>query len=291
MKIYYFISFCLFCSTIFCQSYTPLLNNINEWQVTNCFNGCLTDTYYTDGDTIVEGKSYKILDGFHYISRTFLLREELSTKKIYLAKLSLNRIDEYLLYDFGLNEGDSFNMMNPISPFPQDGGAFILDSVRWKPLIDGNNYRHYYFSPAPTNPTSSNNAVWIEGVGSLSLINAPGGDPNVNGVGHLSCFFKNSELFYANLDSISGCSPVLSVPEVSLLDSLKFITSEGACIVANARSVVRIDVFDLSGQRIDSIFSSNKERIQIDVSHYAEGFYLFIVSTETEKRTFKVILN
>jgi len=128
-------------------------------------------------------------------------------------------------------------------------------------------------------------------VGSLSLINAPGGDPNVNGVGHLSCFFKNSELFYANLDSISGCSPVLSVPEVSLLDSLKFITSEGACIVANARSVVRIDVFDLSGQRIDSIFSSNKERIQIDVSHYAEGFYLFIVSTETEKRTFKVILN
>ena len=30
-----------------------MLDNINEWHFTTCFSGCLTDAYYTDGDTIV----------------------------------------------------------------------------------------------------------------------------------------------------------------------------------------------------------------------------------------------
>ena len=56
------------------QDYKPLLDNTNEWHVTNCYFGCLTDVYFTDGDTLVEGNNYKVLDGFHYISRSFLLR-------------------------------------------------------------------------------------------------------------------------------------------------------------------------------------------------------------------------
>ena len=66
------------------QNYTPLLNTFNEWQFTTCYTGCLTDIYYTDGDTTVNGKTYKILDGFHYISRTFLIREDVPNKKVYL---------------------------------------------------------------------------------------------------------------------------------------------------------------------------------------------------------------
>lgn len=53
------------------QEYVPMLNGTNEWKVTNCFFGCITDTYFTDGDTLVDGLNYKILDGYHYISRSF----------------------------------------------------------------------------------------------------------------------------------------------------------------------------------------------------------------------------
>ncbi|MBV1924471.1 MAG: hypothetical protein KUG68_10645, partial [Flavobacteriaceae bacterium] len=49
----------------------------------------------------------------------------------------------------------------------------------------------------------------IEGVGSLSIITAPSGDADINEVGHLSCFFKNGESFYSNLDSIEGCEPTI----------------------------------------------------------------------------------
>ena len=72
--------FYFFSTLLFSQDYVPLLDDYNEWQVTNCYFGCLTDVYYTDGDTIADGHNYKILDGYHFISRTILLREEILEK-------------------------------------------------------------------------------------------------------------------------------------------------------------------------------------------------------------------
>jgi len=101
------------CSTIFAQEYKPLLDDYNEWHLTYCYTGCYTDVYYTDGDTIVDGMDYKVLDGFHFISRTFLLREELIERKVYLNFVQDTGNTEYLLYDFLLNVGDTFDMKNP----------------------------------------------------------------------------------------------------------------------------------------------------------------------------------
>lgn len=128
------------------QDYKPLLDDYNEWQVTHCYYGCLTDAYYTDGDTIVDGMNYKILDGYHFISRTFLLREELVAKTVYLKFLQASGNEEYLLYDFSLNVGDSIETKNPISPFPTNGGYYKVDSIISSPLVDGNHYRHFYLS-------------------------------------------------------------------------------------------------------------------------------------------------
>lgn len=168
MKLKVWISaFLLIGISAFSQSYKPLLDNLNEWHFTTCYFGCQTDVYFTDGDTIVDGNNYKILDGYHYISRTFLLREDVPNKKIYLKIATTGFNEEFLLYDFSLNQGDTFYMQNPISPFPQDGGPFILDSIVERPLVDGNAYKHFYFSPTPDNTISTENAIWIEGVGSL----------------------------------------------------------------------------------------------------------------------------
>ena len=156
-----------FCIPMFAQEYKPLLDNYNEWHVTTCFFGCTTDRYWTDGDTIVNGIDYKILDGFHFISRTFLLREEIVERKVYLNFVNPNG-GEYLLYDFALPIGDSIDMKNPISPFPEDAGYYRVDSIIPRPLADGNEYRHFYLSPTPSNTISSTNAIWVEGAGSLS---------------------------------------------------------------------------------------------------------------------------
>ena len=209
--------FCLFlsCFTLLGQAYVPLLDTQNEWHFTSCYEGCITDVYYTSGDTLVNNKTHKILDGYHYISRTFLLHENVEEKKVSLTRISPNRIDEYLLYDFGLEEGDTFEMKNPITPFPEEGGLFILDSIRNTIIWPGTTRKHFYFSPHETNLISTQNVIWVEGVGSLSMINAPGGHPDINEVGLLNCFFKNAELFYSNLTpEVTVCEPtILSLSE------------------------------------------------------------------------------
>lgn len=291
-RILLFSIFYVFGFNLYSQAYTPLLDNLNEWHVTSCFSGCLTDVYYTNGDTIVDGKNYKILDGFHYISRTFLLREEINNRKVFLNKVASGHNEEFLLYDFSLNEGETFNMQNPYSPFPEDGGAFILDSIIERPLANGNEYRHFYFSPAPGNTISTENAVWVEGAGSLSIINAPGGNPDINGVGHLSCFFKDTEVFYANLDSINDCIPNHLGIERYPLNSVVISkgNNSGICVVSNAQNVKSLSVFNLSGKKLETIMNDGQNTLKIVLSSYQNGMYILVANGFGDtKKSFKVI--
>ena len=62
-----------------------MLDHSSEWQLTVCNNGCITDIYYTDGDTTYNNNNYKILNGYHYISKTFWLRENIQNEQVYLS--------------------------------------------------------------------------------------------------------------------------------------------------------------------------------------------------------------
>ncbi|HBL78455.1 MAG TPA: hypothetical protein DDZ79_00150 [Aequorivita sp.] len=275
------------------QNYKPILDYRNEWHFTTCDFGCYTDKYYTDGDTLVGGKIYKILEGYHFISRTFLLREEVSEKKLYFLKIRPGGgTEEFLLYDFTLEVGDTINMLNPITPFPQDGGYFRLDSIVPRPLVDGINYDHFYFSPTPTNSNSTENAIWVEGVGSLSLINAPGGHPDLNGVGALSCYFKNTEVFYSNLDSIDDCVPVyMNLPERMLREVIiSKSNSSDICWLNNAMHVKEANVYDLSGKKLMTIQNSFNQKMTIDLSRFNSGMYIIIARGMGDiKQTFKIV--
>jgi len=280
---------------LFAQSYTPLLDELNEWQFTTCYFGCITDVYYTDGDTIVNGKTYKILDGYHYIERNVLLREDVAQQKVFVTITAPQFIEDLLLYDFSLMEGDSIEMRNPMSPFPVNGGYFVLDSIRMLPVANGNDYRHYFFSPTPSNTISTEKAQWIEGVGSLSLVNAPGGHPDINQTGHLSCAFKNVELFYSNLDSINTCEPVhLGLSE--LINSLKKIelfslTERNNFLLTNTVDVTGISVFDLTGKLYKTIPSNNQSELKLDLSDLKPGIFILKINQHNyRKETFKVIV-
>ena len=288
------LSLFLFLSSliVFSQPYKPMLDNYNEWHFTTCHFGCLTDIYYTNGDTLVDGKNYKVLDGFHYISRNFLLRENVSEKKVYLNIVDIPGAVERLLYDFSLEVDDTFEIFNPISPFPEEGGFYQVDSIILRPLVDGNDYRHFYLSPTPTNTVSTTKAVWVEGVGSLSLVNAPGGKPDINDVGHLSCFFKNTEAFYANLDSIDDCIPlVLEIKKHNLEEVIASKqTNSNICKLSNTQEVKSVTVFDLSGKILEMKTNNGNNSIIIDFSHYQNGLYIIMVTGFGDsKKSFKIV--
>ncbi len=296
MKKLFIICLLTFCIPVFGQAYKPLLDNYNEWHITTCYFGCLTDKYFTAGDTIVNGLDYKVLDGFHYISRSFLLREDVIERKVYLNFVEQSSNNEYLLYDFSLNVGDSIDMKNPISPFPENAGYYRLDSIIPRPLVDGNDYRHFYLSPTPSNTISSTNAVWVEGAGSLSLINAPSGFPDINDVGHLSCSFKNSASFYTNLDSIDSCEPliVLGLNEFNNQLSevqVNTLVNDKYCYLTNIQNARFIDVYDLNGRRLIDYTNNGKRDARLDFSNLKSGIYIIVMNTnQFQKRTFKVLV-
>jgi hypothetical protein len=275
------------------QAYVPLLDTQNEWHHTSCYGDCITDIYYTNGDTLVNNKMHKILDGYHYISRTFLLHENVEEKKVSLTRISPNRIDEYLLYDFGLEEGDTFEMKNPITPFPEEGGLFVLDSIRNVEIWSGTTRKHFYFSPHETNEISTQNAIWVEGVGSLSIINAPGGYPDINNVGILSCFFKTANLFYSNLtEEVTVCeSTILSLSENNKQEVIVYYpqNNKSVCFIRNIENVKDIEVFDLNGRKLASFHNQYQNEIQLDLHRFSNGIYILKLVNGKEEAYFKIL--
>lgn len=287
------IGFFFKCFSLLGQAYVPLLDTQNEWHHTSCYGDCITDIYYTNGDTLVNNKMHKILDGYHYISRTFLLHENVEEKKVSLTRISPNRIDEYLLYDFGLEEGDTFEMKNPITPFPEEGGLFVLDSIRNVEIWSGTTRKHFYFSPHETNQISTQNAIWVEGVGSLSIINAPGGYPDINNVGILSCFFKNATVFYSNLtEEVTVCeSTILSLSENNKQEVIVYYpqNNKSVCFIRNIENVKDIELFDLDGRKLASFQNQYQNEIQLDLHCFSNGIYILKLVNGKEEAYFKIL--
>ena len=278
-----------------CQEYTPLLDTYNQWSLRYCYSGCSTDIYYTNGDTIVDAMNFKVLDGYHFISRGFLLREDVTEKKVYLKTILPSGIRDYLLYDFSLEVGDSIDIKNPASPFIEDAGYYKVDAITLLPLVDSNLYRHFYLSPAASNKISENDAIWVEGVGSLSLINAPGGDPNVNSVGRVACTFKDGVSFYGDLDIIEDCEDIiLNIPLNQIPTNNSKVISSGIInefFVINIEPFITLDVYNLKGQLLQHINLNHQNTLPLNLSSYKTSMYLVVLkSQDTAHQVLKVLV-
>lgn len=292
MRFVLFLIFVMIRASVFSQSYVPMLDNRNEWQIGYCDDfGCNTDSYFTDGDTIAFGHQYKILDGYHYISRKFLLREEIQEKKIYLSITYSGNTNEYLLYDFSLEEGDSIRMLNPVSPFPPDLGYFKLDSIRSKPRLENQQSRFFYFSATDSNHEGFGYLpVWVEGVGSLSLINAPGGDPNYFGVGQLSCFWKNENLYFHDDQMGIDCESVLNIQQFEKSKVRFAVSRQKKGMLLNAEKIKNFRIYDLSGRIQKSGELNGVSSFQIDLSSFKKGIYVlqYIEDQQWQKISFVI---
>lgn len=257
------------------EPYMPILGNSTSWEVVSCNWGCVSDVYHATDDTIVDGKTYKILDGYHYISRSFLLREDVNERKVYL-KLTDGHVllDEYPLYDFSLGVGDTTQVYNPISPMPEDAGAFVLDSIVPRSLLNAE-HRFFYLHAIDPQQSSTETTVWVEGIGSLTLINSPGWMPTEEN--HLACQYRDGMHQYADLDSIGQCSPF-----VSSIGTVGHSSDATVILIGNTLEVrfteadtrLQLRVHDMAGRDILEAVDIHKPNSRFDLSAYTSGIYV-----------------
>src|SRR5690606_34695613 len=97
---------------------------------------------------------------------------------------------------------------------------------------------------------------------SLSLINAPGGFPDINQVGIVTCFFKNGELFFSKVED---CEPMVLGILQSTLNKVNVTTliKEGECKISNAENIQSIEIFDLNGRKLKDIKTFGEKELNI----------------------------
>lgn len=286
----------LFSKHVNSQSYIKLINNYSEWHVTTCNSGCLTDKYYTIGDTLINNLHYSFLDLYHY-NKNFVIREDTLSRKVYMRLLSQPpNAKDYLLYDFSLQVSDTTSIQNPGSPYPLLAGEFILDSIISKPLLT-QNHRYFYFHALDTLMANTKNTIWVEGIGSLCLINTPGAMPQINGVGQLSCFFSNGVQRFQDLDSIANCSMIypLGLKDYSTNPSFKILQNfeTKTIVVQSDLSVVPFSValYDIDGAqklREENILSGSHE---ISLKDFSEGFLILKITDQYGRSSSYKIVN
>jgi hypothetical protein len=119
----------------------------------------------------------------------------------------------------------------------------------------------------------------VEGVGSLSMINAPGGYPDINGVGLLNCFFKNGTLFYSDLTpEVTVCEPtILSNPKNIQLEIVVYFpeNDKSVCHLKNTEEVNAVELFDLNGRKLAVFENHQQTDMRLDLNAFSKGMYLF----------------
>ena len=184
------------CLSLTGQDYKPLVIEGNSWAIVNWSWGwAWTDYLFLDGDTIINDTAYTKVyfstDSTLQNDVSYLggIREDTINKEIFFNHNSL--MEEFLLYRFGMNIGDSA-LVSSMACYPIYMIVADVDTItdelgidRRRMLLD-----HWY---------DWYDEYWIEGIGStLGLLTAGNFSCIADYNQELLCFSRNGLLNYMN---------------------------------------------------------------------------------------------
>jgi len=280
----------LFSSNINAQ-YKPILgDSISTWYVNSCNinqTQCVTDFYSAIGDTMVNGLTFKFLDDFHF-NRSVLIREDTNAGQVFLRPLfGFRKYSDVLLYDFSLEKDDAIEVYNPNSPIPDSLGYYKVDSTNYITSSQGDSLKRLYLSREPLSNDYSQ-TIWVEGIGSLSLLNTSGQYPDLTGVGELGCFFFDGVHRYesslikqnqgtCNLNFSSSTTSISTLEDNRPLFQLRELEEHTYQISGSLDvEIIEISVYSLTGKLMYQTKKSPEE--EFSLIGLSQGIYLVHLS-------------
>ncbi|WP_417612258.1 T9SS type A sorting domain-containing protein [Owenweeksia hongkongensis] len=272
--------------------YQPTITDSKEWLVKTCeFGNCLHDYYYFVADTAIGGNSYKVLDGFHY-NKNFYLREDVFQRQVFLliddGSLFLQ---EYLLYDYGMNVGDSLYLRNPISPVSAVEGYYHLDSINLETFEQIT--RNVFYLHGWDTQKNYHETKWIEGIGSTGLINTPGVIGDTTAMAELLCVSENVRKIYSRKPNDTCYSnPVLEIEEALQSDRPTFYYAQESRVLRfqNLSGSAVLSVFDINGKAVyEEEVSSETEALSLEKLKH--GIYMVSLRAEESVEVKKILVN
>lgn len=284
MKRFTLLFFLLFSSIILAQDFIPMLQVGNEWNV---------DIYYDPfkGDPSVVTRELSLgdlvlINGFEYRQTlvsgnvSCLLREDNG----FVYKYSEALQEEYLLFDFTLEEGDVFNVTeSAYGGFPYFSSCVSPDLLSWVYENELHVANVDYVDIAGQirkvisfeKFSSVGNYYWIEGIGNWTGFDLMAETVDISGSTIIACFTTNGETHFmfgaTSCDNTLGAAewekaqPVLYPNPVTDISILHFPEDSG---------IDTLKFFDVSG-RLVMVESISENYFVIDAMQYASGLYFY----------------
>lgn len=272
--------------------YHPTISKSKEWLVKTCeFGNCLYDYYYFASDTVLNNRTYKVLDGYHY-NKNFFLRENIQTKQVFLLIDDGSPVlEETLLYDYSLKIGDSIYLKNPVSPVSFIQGYFHLDSIVLKTFEQTS--RKVFYLHGTDNQSNYHETKWIEGIGSTGLINTPSVMGDTTSMGVLLCVSENVKKIYSRKPNDTCYSnPVLSLPEQHSFNDIDFHYAQYSQLLILDTPIKKggLRIFSSNGSEILYKKLSAETR-SVDLSQLAPGVYFVRLEMGNQVFTKKILVD
>jgi len=247
------------------------------------------ESYYIkfEGDTVISDiqfkKVYRSNDSLMTSWSFYGSIRETDSGSVYYMSGSADM--ERLLYDFGVDEGDTIKL----DGFSQ--GNLYVDSVRLRPFGNFNENRKFIYIR-----NEIEESIWIEGVGSVKGILYD--SRNLGTVGeanNLVCFYENDSLKY-HMDYYSSCFPygkytsiesnVKKIP-ITIKDYNDLLVFD----LGNLQNQTYFQLFDLSGRGVWTEKIQNQKSVSLEKDKFEDGIYIYIIHNSHGFHSGKVILN
>ncbi len=258
-----------------------LIDTGKVWNVVECLNfgPCVTFQYRIEGDTTIGSNQYKILmmndSGSAAIISPYMAREDSIAKQVYF---NYDGID-YLVYDFALNQGDTFNTI--YNGIPNCPVQMIVDAVDSVTLSNGELRKRLFLSGIYYD-------TWIAGIGSLY-------GPTYMGLFYcisdlfpeLNCFTENDTLKYVSVNYPSCFYNTLGTEEISIKSGFDIVPNpmiSGTTIhfSGNPNASKSVRILNVLGQTVLKYKNIPGDKLQIERGGLTPGLYFVLLTIESE---------
>jgi hypothetical protein len=245
------------------QSYIPMLSEGNRWceiqkngMDTNVAH--IYETWIT-GDTLIGLYSYK-KTATSFPMAQGVLREDSTSMRVYCIQEGQSASDEFLLYDFSLQVGDT--LYNDFCPMP------VLE--RTEILFAGKN-RTRLVVDAP-----GGSLVFYEGIGSMKQgVFSP--KCLIGSLTYLLCFFENDSLVYHNTDFSDSCTVITSMSPVAPVEDYSVLYENGILkIKSSSPAPFEVGVYDIMGREL--VQQKGSGEAELDLSGFGKEIFIYKVS-------------
>jgi len=290
-------------NSIFSQSYKKIFGNTNTWNEYYQFEIGFTTKYKTDGDTIINGNTYKKIYGGEMMNEydtpdyylRYLMREDTLEQKVFFLNFNYTDTIEKLLYDYSIEIGDTVDVVVPFSDLMEGyltaGGtvSLELDSII---VIDDISNTDSVLVFKRLDYYSGYNVYWIKGVGSRAGIGRNAACWPPQDQTQLICAFKDEEqtFHYVPYSEPHNCFLYVDVSSNELDNTINvFPNPANNYITINGNNITKIEVINILGL-LEKEFNLNQNQITLDITDLNKGIYFLKIFEGKNEYVKKIIL-